>query len=111
MSAIEFETELRGEPALPLPPEVVAQLLKSGRARVLVLVQDDQEDDEWCRASCEQFMKDESREVARGAASAETRRPQTLTDWTTVYDGLSDEQIEAIDKIIRTRANLTRNRS
>lgn len=34
---------------------------------------------------------------------------QTLDDWTTVYDGLSDAEIEAIDKDVKTRANLTRN--
>lgn len=62
MSSIEFETELRGEPALVLPPEVLAQLPKSGRAKVLVLVQDDPEDDQWRRASYEQFMKDDSPE-------------------------------------------------
>jgi hypothetical protein len=59
MTSIQFETELRGEPALTLPPEVRAQLPKSGRAMVVVLVQDDPEDDEWRRASYEHFMKDD----------------------------------------------------
>jgi hypothetical protein len=31
-----------------------------------------------------------------------------LEDWTQVYDGLSDEEIEGVDKIAKTRANLTR---
>lgn len=111
MSRIEFETELRGEPTLSLPPEVVAQLPKSGRAKVFVLVQDDPEDQAWRRASYEQFMKDENLEdvdVARGTPAADTRRPQTLADWTTVYDGLSEEQIDAVDKLVKARANLTR---
>ena len=34
---------------------------------------------------------------------------QTLDDWTHVYDGLRDDEIEPIDKIAKTRANLTRN--
>ena len=34
--------------------------------------------------------------------------PQALEDWTRVYDGLSDEEIEQIDTIAKTRANLTR---
>jgi hypothetical protein len=34
--------------------------------------------------------------------------PQALEDWTNIYEGLSDEQVEAIDKIAKTRANLTR---
>jgi hypothetical protein len=33
---------------------------------------------------------------------------QTLDDWTHVYDGLSEEEIEAVDTIAKTRANLTR---
>lgn len=33
---------------------------------------------------------------------------QTLDDWTTVYDGLNDEDIEAIDVIAKTRADLSR---
>ena len=64
MSSIEFETELRGEPILAIPPEVAARLPKSGRATVVVLVQDDQEDQEWRAASYEQFMKDDGAEDA-----------------------------------------------
>lgn len=60
MTPIQFETELRGEPALVLPPEVLAQLPKTGRAKVLVLVEGDAEDIEWRRASYEQFMRDDS---------------------------------------------------
>lgn len=45
----------------------------------------------------------------RPESPADAGRQQTLADWTKVYEGLSDEQIEAIDKIINTRANLTRN--
>lgn len=41
--------------------------------------------------------------------SAAPRPAQTLEDWTNVYEGLSDEQIEAVDTIAKTRANLTRN--
>ena len=40
--------------------------------------------------------------------SAAPKPAQTLEDWTSVYDGLSDETIEAVDKIAKTRANLTR---
>jgi hypothetical protein len=39
-------------------------------------------------------------------ASAQTA--QTLESWTAVYDGLSDDEIEAIDRVAKTRANLTR---
>jgi len=41
-----------------------------------------------------------------------TPRPaQTLEEWTNVYEGLSEDEIEAVDKIAKTRANLTRNLS
>jgi hypothetical protein len=48
--------------------------------------------------------------VIEGASHAsDTARPaQSLEDWTRIYDGLNDEQIEAIDRIATTRANLTR---
>lgn len=38
----------------------------------------------------------------------DSRPAQTLEHWAQVYDGLSDEEIEAIDTIAKTRANLTR---
>jgi hypothetical protein len=41
--------------------------------------------------------------------SQDSRPAQTLEDWAHVYDGLSDEEIETIDAIAKTRANLTRN--
>jgi hypothetical protein len=43
-------------------------------------------------------------------AGTGTERPaQSLADWTRVYEGLSDNQIERIDQIANTRADLTRN--
>jgi hypothetical protein len=33
---------------------------------------------------------------------------QTLEEWTSVYDGLTDDQIDSIDRITKTRANVTR---
>jgi hypothetical protein len=41
--------------------------------------------------------------------SGAIRPAQSLEDWMHVYDGLSEEQIEAVDEIAKTRANLTRN--
>lgn len=38
------------------------------------------------------------------------RAPQTLADWTNVFEGLSEVQIEDIDRIAKTRANLSRHR-
>lgn len=43
------------------------------------------------------------------AAPRTSARPaQSLSDWTGIYEGLSDEEVDQIDKIIKTRANLTR---
>ncbi len=39
---------------------------------------------------------------------ADHRRPQTIEDWTRVNEGLSEQQVEEIDKIAKTRANLSR---
>jgi hypothetical protein len=64
MSPIEFQTELHGESSLQLPPEVVEQLPKSGRATVVLLVEDDSDDAGWRRAAYEQFMKDDDAEDA-----------------------------------------------
>jgi hypothetical protein len=43
-----------------------------------------------------------------GPQNAASKPEQTLDDWTRVYDGLSDDEIEAVDAIAKTRANLTR---
>ncbi len=36
------------------------------------------------------------------------RSSQSLADWAMVYDGLTEDQIDAIDRDINTRANLAR---
>jgi hypothetical protein len=36
------------------------------------------------------------------------RSSQSMADWTGVYDGLPEDQVEAIDRDLKTRANLTR---
>ena len=62
MQAIEFETELHGQASLKIPPEVAAQLPDSGRAKVILLLQEDAEDAAWRQAAYEQFMHDDSAE-------------------------------------------------
>ena len=42
------------------------------------------------------------------ALSPMSKPAQSLNDWTQVYDGLSDDEVDEIDKIIKRRANLTR---
>ena len=41
-------------------------------------------------------------------APAPSRSSQSLADWARVYDGLTDDQVETIDRDIKHRANLTR---
>jgi hypothetical protein len=42
------------------------------------------------------------------SASSAAEPGQVFEDWTHFYDGLSDHEVDEIDKIIKTRANLTR---
>jgi hypothetical protein len=62
MRQIEFDTELQDKPFLAMPEEVAAQLPKSGRAKVILLVAEDAEDEEWQAAAYEQFMRKNSSE-------------------------------------------------
>jgi hypothetical protein len=62
MRAIEFITELNGASALPIPKDAVSQLPKSGKARVIVLTEEDSEDGQWRQAAYEQFLRDDSPE-------------------------------------------------
>jgi hypothetical protein len=64
MKSIEFITELSGATVLNIPKEVAAQLPKSGKARILVLTEEDAGDALWRQASYEQFLRDDSPEDA-----------------------------------------------
>jgi len=45
---------------------------------------------------------------AKSASQEDTLPAQSLEQWTSIYDGLSADEVEAIDEIINTPANLTR---
>lgn len=47
-------------------------------------------------------------DLSTAAEPGEKRRPQSLDDWTKVYEGLNDQQVAEIDRIAKTRADLTR---
>ena len=64
MRAIEFETRFRGKPALAVPKNIAKRLPRSGKARVIVLFDQDNEDAEWRAAAYEQFMSEDSAEDA-----------------------------------------------
>ena len=57
MQTIEFETELKGKNSISIPREIVKQLPASGKAKVIFLVQEGDEDAEWRQGGCEQFLR------------------------------------------------------
>jgi hypothetical protein len=61
MQAVEFTTELSGASVLEIPREIAAQLPKEGKARVIVLTEEDADDRQWRLASYEQFLRDDPR--------------------------------------------------
>jgi hypothetical protein len=64
MNAVEFSTELSSAAVLQIPSEAAAQLPKAGRARVIVLMDEDAEAADWRSATYEQFLRDDSAEDA-----------------------------------------------
>jgi hypothetical protein len=65
MRAVEFETRLTSKKTLPVPRDAARRLPASGKARVIVLIaEDDAEDAVWRRAAYEQFMSDDAPEDA-----------------------------------------------
>lgn len=59
MPALEFMTDLSSEPVLNIPIDIAVQLPKVGRARIIVVPEDDADDKEWRLLSYEQFMRDD----------------------------------------------------
>ena len=64
MQAIEFITDLSGDPILRIPHEAATQLPTTGRVRVIVLTAQDEDDVDWRHAAYEQFLRDEPSEDA-----------------------------------------------
>ena len=64
MNAVEFTTELNGAAVLSIPQGIAAQLPKSGRARIIVLTDQDAEQAEWRAGAYEQFLREDSAEDA-----------------------------------------------
>ena len=64
MNAVEFTTELSGIAVLPIPQEIAAQLPKSGKARVIVLTDEDTDEAQWRAGAYEQFLRDDSAQDA-----------------------------------------------
>jgi hypothetical protein len=64
MRAVEFTVELKGERVVAIPEEAAAKLPKAGRARVIILTDDDGDDAQWRYAAYEQFCRDDTPEDA-----------------------------------------------
>jgi hypothetical protein len=62
MNAVVFTTELKGTNVLEVPSEVVARLPKAGRARVIVLTDDENDETEWRSGAYEQFLREDAPE-------------------------------------------------
>ena len=56
MKAVEFLTQVGANNALEVPPEVAAQLPRGQSVRVIVLMPETDEDQEWSRLTAEQFL-------------------------------------------------------
>ncbi len=64
MKAVEFSTELSGATVIHIPAEAAAQLPKAGKARVIVLTEERDEEAEWRQGAYEQFLRDDAPEDA-----------------------------------------------
>jgi hypothetical protein len=57
MLAHEFETQLNADHTLAVPEEIAARIPQGQPVRVIVLVDDTSEDEDWRRLTSEQFFK------------------------------------------------------
>lgn len=62
MRQIEFDTELHDKPFIAVPLEIAARLPKSGHVKVILLLVDDSEDEEWRAVGYEHFIREDSPE-------------------------------------------------
>jgi len=57
MKAFEFQASINPESKLTVPSEVAGQITKEQPLRVILLVPEDDEDEDWNRFAMEQFLK------------------------------------------------------
>ena len=57
MRALEFETRLTSNGTLPVPEDIAAQVPRGQPVRVLLLVDEPVEDQEWARMGAAEFLK------------------------------------------------------
>jgi predicted AAA+ superfamily ATPase len=59
MNAVEFTAVLKGSHTLQIPEDAFEKLPKTGRARVIVLTDDDADDAAWRAGAYEQFLRED----------------------------------------------------
>lgn len=64
MKAVEFTTELTDSDVLRIPTHVAAQLPKTGRARIIVLTDDQADEADWQLGAYAQFLREDPPEDA-----------------------------------------------
>jgi hypothetical protein len=64
MHAVEFTTELSPDRILTIPQEAAAQLPQAGKARIIILTENDADEPNWQLGAYEQFMRDDAPEDA-----------------------------------------------
>ena len=64
MNAVEFTTELNESRTLQIPQEVARELPRSGRARIILLTGESDDDRAWQTLAYEQFLRDDVPEDA-----------------------------------------------
>ncbi len=57
MKAFEFQATLQPNGTLTVPAEVAAQIRTEGPLRVMLLLAETEENDDWARLTAEQFLK------------------------------------------------------
>jgi hypothetical protein len=64
MNTVEFTTELTNSGLLQIPAEAAARLPSAGRARVIILTDDEGEGTEWWSGAYAQFLREDPPEDA-----------------------------------------------
>ena len=57
MKALEFQTCLNPDQTLPVPSEVAQQVPPGQAVRVILLISESREDQDWARLTAEQFVQ------------------------------------------------------
>ncbi len=56
MKVLEFQTQIPSDGTLKLPPDIAAQILGDDRVRVVLVVGDSFEDEDWKRLTTDRFL-------------------------------------------------------